>query len=169
MKTIPSQFLVLCMGLMTTLIFNSGVSPEEFANKPTSDLSPESLLAEHYSMPMEVPTVDSPKKKKRYQIIFDNKSEYKIDVAIRYKEFDGEWTTNAWITILPGEKKLMGSSDQTSYFYYAKTKSKWRKRVWTGKHKFKMGDKSLNKLRFRKQDIWECYNTEMCNTFAVFR
>ena len=170
MKTIPSQFLVLCMSLMTTLIFNSDYVSEEFADKPAPDFHPETLLAENYSIPVEIDSINGiPLKKKRYQIIFDNKSEYKIDVAIRYKEYSGDWTTDAWITINPGEKKLMGSSDQTTYFYYAKTQSKWRKQAWGGKHKFKLGNKSLNKLRFRKQNIWECYNTDMCNTFAVFR
>ncbi len=169
MKTIPSQFLVLCMSLMTTLIINSGVIPGEFVNKHSSEILPESLLAEVYSSPS--PFSDSTKinKNKRYQIIFDNKSEYKIDVAIRYKEYNGDWMTNAWVTIQPGEKKLMGSSDHTTYFYYAKTQSKWRKQAWSGEHKFKGDDKSLRKLRFKKQNIWECYDTETCNSFSVFR
>jgi uncharacterized membrane protein len=140
------------MSLMTTLILNSGIIPNEIVNKHSSDLNPESLLAEIYSMPTLVSDSTITPKKKRYQIIFDNKSEYKIDVAIRYKEYSGEWMTDAWVTLNPGEKKLMGSSDQKSYFYYAKTV-----------------DKSIRKLKFWKQDIWECYNSEMCNSFAVFR
>jgi uncharacterized membrane protein len=169
MKTIPSQILVLCMSLMTTLIINSGVIPGDFVNKPSSDLIPESLLAEAHTMPSLASDSTNNSKKKRYQIIFDNKSEYKIDVAIRYKEYSGEWTTDAWISLNPGEKKIMGSSDETTYFYYAKTDSKWRKQAWSGDHKFKSDDKSLNKLKFRKQNIWECYDTEGCNTFSVFR
>ncbi len=169
MRATTSQTLTLCVGLTTILFLTSAFQFKESAELPPPDFDPEIWAAEHYSTPVDLSDSVNTIKKKRYDIIFDNKSEYKINVAIRYKEYSGEWTTDAWITLQPGEKKLMGSSDETTYFYYAKTLSKWRKQAWGGKHKFKADDKSLNKVRFRQQDIWECYNAEMCNTFAVFR
>lgn len=159
---------MLCIGLTTILLLSSAFRPKGSADLLLTEANTEDWRVVHFTMPTANDSVVS-LKKKRYDIIFDNKSEFDLQVAIRYKEYSGEWTTDAWITLKPGEKKLMGSSDETTYYYYAKAKSKWRKIAWDGKHKFKVGDKSLNKVRFRKQDIWECYHSEMCNTFAVFR
>ena len=153
---------MLCMTLMTSPSFHSA-----FRSSENAEL--EEVIASHYSLPTNKVGSSNSSFKKKYQIIFDNKSEHKLDVAIRYKSYEGDWITDAWITMEPGEKKHMGSSDETTYYYFAKTQSKRRRQAWEGKHTFKIGDKSLNKVRFRKQDIWECYNAKTCNTFAVFR
>ena len=166
MKTITSQVLMLCMSLMTITSPNAGIG---ISDAVSTEIATEFLAEANYSALADPADTVLSAKKKKYQIIFENKTAYKLEVAIRYKVYRGKWTTDAWILLKPGEKKLMGSSDETTYFYFAKAQSEWRKHSWEGEHKFKGQDKSLNKLRFKKQDIWECYNSDVCNTFAVFR
>ena len=108
-------------------------------------------------------------RKKEYHIYFENRSEEPLEVAIRFKDYDGQWNTEGFVTLKAGEKRHMGVSDQKTYFYYAENQRKWKKRKWTGNFSFPINESDLNKLRFVKQDIWECYDTKMCNTFAVFR
>lgn len=108
-------------------------------------------------------------KKKEYHIFFENRSSDKLKVAIRFKEYNGSWTTTGFETLAPGEKKLMGLSDEQTYFYYASTQRKLNKREWKGRYKFALGKTSANKLAFKRQEIWECYDSNVCNTFAVFQ
>lgn len=107
--------------------------------------------------------------KKEYHIYFENRSEEALKVAIRYKDYNGDWQTEGFVNLEAGEKRHMGVSDQKTYFYYAENQKKWKKKKWTGNYSFPVKESDLNKLRFVKQDIWECYDTKMCNTFAVFR
>lgn len=170
MKTLTVYALVLGAGVMTLLsLFNR--EEGHFAQ-----LSPLELSSpfEQYSM-AELPGVNpdlpnpSEFRKKEYHIYFENKSDESLDVAIRYKDYNGDWNTEGFVTLKAGEKRHMGVSDQKTYFYYAENQQKWKKRIWTGKYSFPINASDLNKIRFVKQEIWECYDTKMCNTFAVFR
>lgn len=107
--------------------------------------------------------------KKEYHIFFENRSQEKIEVAIRYKEYNGEWMTTGFEVLKPKQKKLMGLSDEQTYFYYATTQHKSKKKVWQGDHKFSLKKGSKKKIGFKRQDIWECYNTDTCNEIAVFK
>jgi len=170
MKTLTVYALVLGTGVMTLLsIFERKES--HFAQ--TSSLEQSSSF-EQYSV-AEMPAVISDSnstskfRKKEYHIYFENKSDESLDVAIRYKDYHGDWNTEGFVRLKAGEKKHMGVSDQKTYFYYAENQQKWKKRKWAGNYHFPMNEADLNKIRFVKQEIWECYDTKMCNTFAVFR
>jgi hypothetical protein len=111
MKTIPSQILVLCMSLMTTFILNSGVIPSDFVNRCSLDLLPEAMLTEAYSIPSMASCSTNISKKKQFQIIFDNKSAYQIDLTIDYKAYNVDGVTdklsyNTKTKALEGEKTL---------------------------------------------------------------
>lgn len=116
-----------------------------------------------------ITTDSSDFRKKEYHIYFENRSEEALNVAIRYKDYNGDWQTEGFVNLEAGEKRHMGVSDQKTYFYYAENQKKWKKKKWTGSYSFPVNESDSNKLRFVKQDIWECYDTKMCNTFAVFR
>lgn len=170
MKTLTVYALVLGTGVMTLLPF--------FDRKEShyAQLAPLELSSsfEQYSM-AELPGVSpesstsSDFRKKEYHIYFENKSDESLEVAIRYKDYNGDWNTEGFVILEAGEKRHMGVSDQKTYFYYAENQRKWKKRKWTGNYSFPINDSDLNKIRFVKQEIWECYDTKMCNTFAVFR
>lgn len=170
MKTLTVYALVLGTGVMTLL---SLLEQKESQHIPTGTFEQSSTF-EQYSV-AEMPAIHSDSnnnsefRKKEYHIYFENKSDESLDVAIRYKDYHGDWNTQGFVTLKAGEKKHMGVSDQKTYFYYAENQHKWKKRKWAGNYSFPINESDLNKIRFVKQEIWECYDTEMCNTFAVFR
>lgn len=170
MKTLTVYALMLGTGMMTVLsIFSS--KDDHLAQSLGPELSTSSALTYRAETTDKLAvTSDSTEvRKKEYHIYFENKAAEPLEVAIRYKDYNGEWQTEGFVTLKAGEKRHMGVSDQKTYFYYAENQQKWKKRKWTGKHAFPVNEAAPNKLRFVKQDIWECYDTKMCNTFAVFR
>ena len=171
MKTLTVYALLLGTGVMTLLsVFdrpNSNIaliSPLELSS-PFELSSPVKLPA----IPAEDSDSTSDLRKKEYHIYFENRSEEPIDVAIRYKDYNGDWNTQGFVSLAAGEKREMGVSDEKTYFYYAETKQKWKKKRWKGQYNFPIKETSLNKVSFIKEQIWECYDTRMCNTYAVFR
>jgi len=168
MKTLAVYALVLGTGVMSLLsLFES--KEDHTAKFPSLELSSTLELNSNELPSSPSATPHSEVRKKEYHIYFENRAEEPLEVAIRYKDYNGDWQTEGFVTLKSGEKRHMGVSDQKTYFYYAENQHKWRKRKWTGKHAFPVGEAAPNKLRFVKQDIWECYDTKMCNTFAVFR
>lgn len=170
MKTLTVYALLLGTGVMTLLSF---FEKKESHYAQLSSLELNSPF-EQYSI-AELPAVpnvlseSSTIRKKEYHIYFENRSEEPLQVAIRYKDYNGDWQTEGMVSLNAGEKRHMGVSDEKAYFYYAENQQKWKKKKWTGKYSFPVKESDSNKLRFVKQDIWECYDTKMCNTFAVFR
>ncbi|MHA7100509.1 hypothetical protein [Roseivirga pacifica] len=171
MKTLALYILVLGAGLVTALTSSSTEeNTSHYAQLPTITLGTPSEIS---TASIEVEPIDhankSPRYKKQYHIYYENRSTEAIEVAIRYKAYNGEWNTTGLLTLSPGEKKLMGLSDQKTYYSYAETKRRWKKKTWRGAHKFPLTEDSANKKAFKKQEIWECYDSRMCNTFAVFK
>ena len=170
MKTLLTYAIVASMGLMTVLSDEKEQRPDFFAPLESLPLENEDLISiDHFSMPTLPAINEVAKDKKEYHIYFENKSKAPVKAAVRYKEYAGNWKSEGWISLDPGEKKLIGLSDETTYFYYAQVDTRRNAKVWKGKYKFALSDDASNKLPFKRQQIWECYHTEMCNTFAVFR
>lgn len=170
MKTLALYTILLGAGAMTlyshlTSDRQSFYAPLETVElEMTEELFNTDLVRMHtVSAPMDA------RRSKEYHIYYENRSSEAIDVAIRYKTYGGEWETRGFETLAPGEKKLMGLSDQKTYYSYAQGTKKLRRKKWRGKHNFSLEPNSSNKIQFEKQEIWECYDTQMCNTFAVFR
>lgn len=67
-------------------------------------------------------------KKDYYKILFRN--EYKDDIAllVHYYSIDGEWTTDGWYKIKPGNTIHIASSKDKTFYYYAHCNSG----VWSG-------------------------------------
>ena len=171
MKTLLTYLIVASMGLMTVDSDPKSGRMDYVAPLESLPLNDEDLITtDHFTVPvMPSGTAAEAPKKKKYHIYFENKSQTPVKAAVRYKEYAGDWKSEGWISLEPGEKKLIGLSDETTYFYYAKLDTRRSKKVWKGKYKFAMSEEASNKLPFKKQEIWECYHTQMCNTFAVFR
>lgn len=171
MKTLTVYALLLGTGVMTLLsVFDRSdshvalLSPLELSSPFELDSSVElpAILANDSDS-------TSDHRKKEYHIYFENRSEESIDVAIHFKDYNGDWNTQGFISLDAGEKREMGVSDERTYFYYAETKQKWKKKQWKGQYYFPVLENILNKVSFNKDQIWECYDTHMCNTYAVFR
>lgn len=170
MKTLLTYLIVASMGLMTVQSDFMSDRPDYVVPLESLPLNDEDLIsADHFTIPVMPTDPALLPKKKKYHIYFENKAQTPVKAAVRYKEYAGAWKSEGWISLEPGEKKLIGLSDETTYFYYAKLDTKRSKKVWKGKYKFAMSEDASNKLPFKKQEIWECYHTQMCNTFAVFR
>ncbi len=172
MKTLTVYALMLGTGVMTLLTvldrnesYIPPLSPQESSSPFELD-----LLAELPVIPAnDSVSTTSESKKKEYHIYFENRSPDEIEVAIRFKDYNGDWATQGFISLAAGEKREMGVSDEKTYFYYAETRGKWKKRQWKGQYSFPLKETDLNKVSFVKGQIWECYDTAMCKTFAVFR
>ncbi|WP_236893165.1 ankyrin repeat domain-containing protein [Desulfoluna limicola] len=63
-----------------------------------------------------------------YFLGFKNSTSETVHVAIRLKDTDGDWVTRAWAKIEPGEKRLMGRSTNSIFYYFAESES-W---IWEG-------------------------------------
>lgn len=170
MKTLTLIALMLVTGVSPLL---SSLDSKESNCAPVSpsdsNCSSELDFSNETSGLSSMTTDSSDFRKKEYHIYFENRSEEALNVAIRYKDYNGDWHTEGFVNLEAGEKRHMGVSDQKTYFYYAENQKKWKKKKWTGSYSFPVNESDSNKLRFVKQDIWECYDTKMCNTFAVFR
>ena len=169
MKTLLTYVVVASMGLMTVRSDSKAVRADFSAPLASLPLFEEVISTDHFTMPVVAVEPTTIPQKKKYHIYFENKSPEPVKAAVRYKEYAGDWKSEGWISLEPGEKKLIGLSDETTYFYYAQLDTRRNKKVWKGKYKFALSESASNKLPFRKQEIWECYHTQMCNTFAVFR
>ncbi len=170
MKTLALYTILLGAGVMTLYSHLTNERQSFYASLEPVELTTDNGMFNH--KPVRMHTVASPvstKRKKEYHIYYENRSNEPIQVAIRYKEYSGEWNTEGFQILEPGEKKLMGLSDQKTYYSYAQSAKKWRKKKWRGDYQFPLESSSSNKVEFKKQEIWECYDTQMCNSFAVFR
>ncbi len=168
MKTLTIYALVL--GVSLTSIFSplSGKRPSYYAPLESLELETPTELLESFALPgLAVNAAVSDNKHKAYHIYFENQSREPIDVAIRFKDESGRWQMDGLTQLNPGEKKKMGESSEKTYYYYASNLNLEAESDESFKYSIK--HKSTKKLRFLKQEIWECYNSEMCNTFAVFR
>ena len=170
MKTLALYILMLGAGVLTAFTSAEKKFESLYTNLPAIELG---TPKEINTSGIEVKALNAPSDKtgykKQYHIYYENRSTESIEVDIRYKAYDGKWNTDGMVTLAPGEKKLMGLSDQKTYYSYAETKRRWKKKTWKGRHKFALEDISANKKAFKKQEIWECYDSRMCNTFAVFK
>lgn len=168
MKTLALYALLLGAGVMTV---HSDVEVERTAFYAPLETAELELSADMFSTEgIAIHTVATPltdKRKKQYHIYYENRSDEPIEVAIRYKTVTGQWQTRGMTVLAPGEKQLMGLSTETTYYSYAQT-TNWRKKKWKGDYRFPLKSSSRN-VQFKKQEIWECYDTQMCNAFAVFR
>ena len=168
MKTVTFSVLVLCTSLVAFL--STARAEKATGSNYRSILAYIEGTVDFYTSDTTLLILDTAKnKRKQYHIFFENRSKEKIEVAIHYKQYNGEWITSDFQSIKPKEKKLMGLSDEQTYFYYATSQYKSKKKVWEGDYKFALKEGAKNKVGFKRQEIWECYNTDSCNEIAVLR
>ena len=170
MKTLALYSILLGAGVLTLHSHLTNERRSHYASLETVELEMIEEMFEPRTTKMF--TVASPvpaKRNKEYHIYYKNSSTESIEVAIRYKSHSGEWLTKGFTTLAPGENKLMGLSEEKTYYSYAQSKKKWGKKKWKGDHSFPLKPNSTKKIQFEKQEIWECYDSQTCNSFAVFR
>lgn len=168
MKTLALYALLLGAGLMTV---RSDMKVERqlfYASLESAELVlTDSLFSTEGIRLITVARPALPAGDKEYHIYYENQSPETIEVAIRYKAATGRWQTKGMVSLSPGEKQLMGLSTEPTYYSYAQSTSK-RKKKWKGDFSFSLKNSSTN-VDFEKQEIWECYDQRMCNAFTVFR
>lgn len=65
-----------------------------------------------------------------FKVHFKNKTSDKVQVAIRYKNSDGEWVTEAWYTIASGDDAYVAKTKNAIFYYRAHAVNEdW---VWKG-------------------------------------
>lgn len=142
--------------------------PSYIAQLESIEIEPSVKLTGYYSLPGERNGFNIEESTKAYHIFFENKSSSSLKVAIRYKEINGDWSVEGLVKLAPGERRLMGKSDEKTYFYHVAKKDK-AKKATDDSFKFPLKSKSGKKYPFKKKEIWECYDMQVCNAFAVFR
>lgn len=168
MKPIAVYVLILGTTMAALLSPVSELRPSYYAQLESISLDSPVKLTEDLALPGELSGFIKPVQKS-YHIYFENQSQSPMEVAIRYKKLDGDWDTQGLTTLLPGEKRLMGKSDEKTYFYYVASSAASMKKASKNSFKFPIKAKSTRKLNFQKKEIWECYDTQVCYSFAVFR
>ncbi len=64
------------------------------------------------------------------KVYFRNKCSEKIEVSYCFMDYEENWVTMGWKTINPGEKKYLISTNNSNFYYYAKSSSY----NWSGKN-----------------------------------
>jgi len=167
----PLAVYALFLGTAMTAFFSSidEERPSYYAQLEPITLESPVKLSGAIDLPVELSAFKEVPSRKSYNIFFENKTNEPMKVAIRYKALDGEWLTDGLTTLLPGKRKLMGKSEETTYFYHVASKEKSRNKSSQDEFKFPLKTKSKKKVSFKKEEIWECYNEQVCNALAVFR
>jgi hypothetical protein len=69
----------------------------------------------------------------RFTIAFGNQcSSTSFDLAINYKDIDGQWKTSAWYNFKPGERSRLNVQTANSIFYYYARATDGSGRYWGG-------------------------------------
>ncbi|MFY0591306.1 hypothetical protein [Roseivirga sp.] len=167
----PLAVYALFLGTAMTAFFSSPNEerPSYYAPLESIPLESPVKLSGAVELPTELPAFKEAPSRKSYNIFFENKTSQPMKVAIRYKSLAGEWQTDGLTTLPPGERRLMGKSEEKTYFYHISDKSKSRKKDNKEAFRFPIRAKSRKKVAFEKEEIWECYNKQVCNALAVFR
>ncbi len=168
MKPIAVYVLFLGGIMASYLSHQENKRPLFLAQLESRQLESPDQLTGYYSLPGERTGFTTEDYKKTYHIFFENKSSTPLKVAIRYKEIDGDWSIEGLVKLNPGERRLMGKSDENTYYYHVAKQEKTSTTV-NSSFKFPLKAKSSKKYSFKKKEIWECYNMQVCNAFAVFR
>jgi len=94
-----------------------------------------------------------------YTVFFKNHCYRRIETAIRYKNVNGEWTTDGWWVLDEGETRAVANSKNTVFYSYAHTTKNDvnRKLYWSGKKNDDEArsysiNNSSHKYRFRKKN-----------------
>ena len=58
-----------------------------------------------------------------HKLFFVNKTKEEIYVILHVQNKNGEWETKAWYKLKPGEKGHLADTPNTSFYYYAKSKT----------------------------------------------
>ncbi|MFT6871983.1 MAG: hypothetical protein ACJAVN_000988 [Roseivirga sp.] len=168
MKPIAVYVLFLGSAMATYFSLLEKKVPTYNAQLESINLESPDQLTGYYSLSGERKGFGTEDNTKAYHIFFENKTMTPIKVAIRYKEIDGEWSTKGLTKLAPGERKLMGKSDEKTYFYHVAKKVATEYNT-DDSFKFSLKSESGKELIFKKKQIWECYDMQVCNAFAVFR
>jgi ankyrin repeat protein len=103
---------------------------------------------------------------KRFKIYFKNKTSEDVQVAIRYKNLEGEWVTEAWYTLDSGEDSYLAKTENAIFYYFAHgVDSDW---VWAGSDNYyyvqgydeKKGFKKKTAPKSKRGDIYRVSLTE---------
>lgn len=166
----PIAVYVLFLGGMIATFFSSPEKewPSYLALLESTNIDTPGQLTGYYSLSGERTGFSTEDNKKAYHIFFENKTSAPLKVAIRYKEINGDWSIEGLTKLAPGERKLMGKSDESTYYYHVSKKKSVDKNT-DDSFKFPLKANSGKKLKFKKKQIWECYDMQVCNAFAVFR
>lgn len=169
MKPLAAYILFLGTAMTAFLSSETEERPSYYAQLDPIALESPVKLSESIALPIEPIALKEEPSSKSYNIFFENKSTAPLKVAIRYKSLDGEWHTDGLTTLPPGERKLMGKSEYRTYFYHIAKKDEFKNMASASDFKFPLKAQSRKKVVFKKKEIWECYDKQTCNAFAVFR
>lgn len=94
----------------------------------------------------DAPTTPAPS---YYKLHLQNACNRPIRTAIHYRETNGQWTTEGWWVVKPGESAYVADTKNRIYYTYAESTDKTIS--WNGPHKWNVnGDRTVG---FKKREM----------------
>lgn len=89
-----------------------------------------------------------------YAISLQNDCEVRIQTAIRYLNEQGEWTTDGWFVLDPGEPGYVADTTNGIFYYYGESSDPdWEQVFWRGDAQYYRIGESSETYGFRSVDI----------------
>lgn len=138
--------LLLKHGAKTNLRMKDGLTIKEYLEKEKAKALKAGNQKKADGFQSLVNVIDN---SKRFKIYFKNKTSEKVEVAVRYKNMDGEWETGGWYHIDPGDDAYLVETKNSIIYYYAEAiYEDW---VWSGDDNYYYVRNSDKKFGFKKK------------------
>lgn len=103
---------------------------------------------------------------RRFRVHFKNSCHKTIYAAIHYRDLDGDWVTEGWWKLSPGEKNYVADTDNTIYYSYAYSKGPNRS-YWAGDDGYRWSVRNSEKTyEFREKKITSKYWEDRTENFT---
>ncbi len=86
-------------------------------------------------------------------VYLQNQCSRKISTAIHYKALDGQWITQGWWILAPGEKAFVAKTNNTIFYTYAESTDPVSRLYWSGSDYYDVIRGSTQRYGFKKQQI----------------
>jgi len=138
--------LLLKQGAKTSLRMKDGLTIREYLNKEKAKALKVGNQKKADGYKSLVSVLDN---SKRFKIYFKNKTSEKVEVAVRYKNLDGEWETGGWYHLDPGDDAYLVNTKNAIFYYFAEAiYEDW---VWSGDDNYYYVRNSDKKFGFKKK------------------
>lgn len=89
-----------------------------------------------------------------FTVVFLNACNRRIQTAIHYRDLNGNWVTNGWWTLDPGQTAVVGHTKNRIFYSYGESIAPVSSRIfWNGSVRYYHIRGSSNAYGFRQRDM----------------